>query len=234
MIEKFISGGQTGADRAALDVAIKFNIPHGGWVLEGRIAEDGQLHDKYQLQEMPTASYPARTEQNVIDSDGTLIFSMGEPTGGTEYTRQMVLKHKKQMLHIDLNITTSYDAASLILSWSKVHNIKTLDVAGPRASKDRQIYNDVFRTLEMAYVMYKAENLKSGKQPKTVEEAVDLLIKDLSLKDRTTIANMAEIELSTLYLNLGKYIQNEFGIWSGNRELIQSCNLIGRQNDVHE
>ncbi len=56
MIEKFISGGQSGADRAALDVAIKFNIPHGGWVLKGRIAEDGQLHNKYQLQEMPTAS----------------------------------------------------------------------------------------------------------------------------------------------------------------------------------
>ena len=93
MIKKIISGGQTGADRAALDVAIKFNIPHGGWIPKGRIAEDGPLPDKYQLQEMPTSSYPKRTEQNVIDSDGTLIFSRGKPTGGTDYTRKMVLKH---------------------------------------------------------------------------------------------------------------------------------------------
>jgi len=83
MLEKIISGGQTGADRAALDVALKFNIPYGGWVPKGRIAEDGPLPRKYQLQEMPTPSYPARTEQNVIDSDGTVIFSHGKPAGGT-------------------------------------------------------------------------------------------------------------------------------------------------------
>ena len=56
MIKKIISGGQTGADRAALDVAIKLNIPHGGWVPKGRLAEDGPIDPKYQLQEMPTAA----------------------------------------------------------------------------------------------------------------------------------------------------------------------------------
>ena len=91
MIEKIISGGQTGADRAALDFALKFSISHGGWIPKGRIAEDGPLPEKYQLQEMPTSSYPKRTEQNVIDSDGTVIFSRGKPTGGTDYTRKMVL-----------------------------------------------------------------------------------------------------------------------------------------------
>jgi hypothetical protein len=120
MVKKIISGGQTGADRAALDVALKFSIPHGGWIPKGRKAEDGTLSDKYQLQEMPTSSYPARTEKNVLDSGGTVIFSRGKPTGGTDYTRKMVLKHKKRMLHIDLNIATSYDAASLILSWIRL------------------------------------------------------------------------------------------------------------------
>jgi hypothetical protein len=99
MIKKIISGSQSGVDRAALDFALKFNIPHGGWIPKGRIAEDGPLPDKYQLQEMPTSSYPKRTEQNVIDSDGTLIFSRGKPTGGTDYTRKMVLKHKRHRLH---------------------------------------------------------------------------------------------------------------------------------------
>ena len=77
MIEKIMSGGQTGADRAALDFALKFFKPHGGWVPKGRLTEDGPLPEKYQLREMPTTSYPARTEQNVIDSDGTLIFFHG-------------------------------------------------------------------------------------------------------------------------------------------------------------
>ena len=83
MIEKIISGGQTGADRAALDVAIKLGITHGGWIPKGRITEEGPLPEKYQMQEMSTESYAARTEQNVIDSDGTLIICRGKPTGGS-------------------------------------------------------------------------------------------------------------------------------------------------------
>lgn len=114
MITRIISGGQTGADRAALDVARKFNNPHGGSIPKGRKAEDGPLPEKYQLQEMPTDSYEARTEQNVVDSDGTLIIARGMLTGGTDYTRQMTLRHKKQLLGIDLTLIGHYDAASLV------------------------------------------------------------------------------------------------------------------------
>ena len=78
MIKKIISGGQTGADQAALDVAIESGIPHGGWIPKGRKTENGRLPDKYQLKEMATSSYPKRTEQNIIDSHGTLIISNGK------------------------------------------------------------------------------------------------------------------------------------------------------------
>ena len=81
MIKKIISGGQTGADRAALDVSIKLGIPHCGWVPKGRIAEDGPLSERYLLKEMPTDSYAERTKQNVLDSDGTLIIARGQLTG---------------------------------------------------------------------------------------------------------------------------------------------------------
>jgi hypothetical protein len=141
MLKKIISGGQTGADRAALDAAIRLGIPHGGWIPKGRIAEDGSLAATYRLQEMPTESYAERTEKNVTDSDGTLILSHGAPTGGTDYTRRMVLKHGRQMLHIDLNLHSNLmDAASLVRDWIAIHNIETLNVAGPRASKDPRIY----------------------------------------------------------------------------------------------
>lgn len=141
MLKKIISGGQTGADRAALDAAIRLGIPHGGWIPKGRIAEDGPLAATYRLREMPTERYADRTEKNVTDSDGTLIVSHGAPTGGTEYTRKMVLKHGRQMLHIDLNLHGNLmDAASLVRDWIAIHNIETLNVAGPRASKDPRIY----------------------------------------------------------------------------------------------
>ena len=155
MLSKLISGGQTGADRATLDAALKFDIPYDGWLPKGRLAEDGPLDAKYHLKEMPTGSYLARTEQNVVDSDGTIIFSHGKPTGGTDYTRQMVLKHGKQLLGIDLNLTPPYDAASLIVSWIQMRRIKILNVAGPRASEDADIYNDVFRILAMVIQMQK-------------------------------------------------------------------------------
>jgi len=141
MLKKIVSGGQTGVDRAALDAAIRMGISHGGWIPKGRITEEGPLPDRYKLDEMPTDSYPERTEKNVIDSDGTLIISRGAPQGGTDYTRKMALRHGKQMLHIDLSLNPNpLDAASLVTSWVEMHNIGTLNVAGPRASKDPEIY----------------------------------------------------------------------------------------------
>ena len=148
MLKKIISGGQTGVDRAALDVAIRMGIPHGGWIPKGRLAEDGALPPHYHLQEMPEESYEARTEKNVQDSDGTLIISRGSPSGGTDYTRRMALKHGKQMLHIDLALgQRPSDAGSLIASWIEMNRIETLNVAGPRASHDPAIYTDAVNIL---------------------------------------------------------------------------------------
>ena len=88
------------------------------------------------LQEMPTKSYPKRTEQNVIDSDGTLIISHGKLTGGSKLTKEFADKHKKPCLHIDLNEEVEYGAAVHIDDWTQEHGIEVLNVAGPRASKD--------------------------------------------------------------------------------------------------
>ena len=141
MITKIISGGQTGADRAALDVAIEVGIPHGGWVPKGRKTEAGRLPARYQLKEMPTDSYPARTEQNVIDSDGTLIISHGGLTGGSDYTRQMAEKHDKPWMHVDASRITIEAAVEIVRAWISGSGINILNVAGPRASKDARIYS---------------------------------------------------------------------------------------------
>lgn len=246
MINKIISGGQTGADRAALDVALKLGIPHGGWVPKGRIAEDGPLPEIYHLREMPTDSYEARTEKNVQESDGTLIIARGKLTGGTDYTRQMTLKHNKQLLGIDLNFMGQFDAASLASSWIRIQHVEVLNIAGPRASKDPQIYSDVVIILEKVVqilieedrkakiALIHSEKAKFSNPPKNVEEAVDSLIDELSLRDKTTISNMAEDELINLHISLGEYIRNEFGLWTGNKDLMDSCSAIAQVDKVYE
>jgi hypothetical protein len=232
VIWKIISSGQTGADRAALDFALKYNIPHGGWIPKGRITEHGPLPANYKLQEMPTSGFPARIGQNVKDSDGTLIFSRGKPTGGIDYTRKMVLKNRKQLLHVDLNHRTTNDAAYLILSWIEMHKIKILNVAGPRSSKDPAIYNDAFKILDTAYKIHSVDQVgHTGELPETVDEAVERLIDELPLRDKAKIANMAESDLIALQFTLGSYIGGAFGIWSGNRNLLYSCKLLS--GDAH-
>ena len=152
MLKEIISGGQTGADRAALDVAIKAGIPHGGWIPKGRKAEDGVLPDKYQLQEIPTASYSKRTEQNVLDSDGTLIVSHGKLNGGSALTRRLAEKHKRPHIHLDMNGLSTDDAADALRAWIENNGIIILNVAGPRTSKDPDIYNATAKVLETLFM----------------------------------------------------------------------------------
>jgi hypothetical protein len=195
MIKKIISGAQTGADRAALDVARRLDIPHGGWIPKGRLAEDGPISKKYNLQEMPTASYPKRTEQNVIDSDGTLILSHDELTGGSLYSEKCAEKHNHPCLHVDLNKLPADEAVPLIVSWIFRENIEVLNVAGSRASKDPKIYEKTYQIINHVYWLCQ---VKSGAtkitmdQPKTVDEAVDQIIAEMPLSDKVAVAKFTD------------------------------------------
>ena len=239
MIRKIISGGQTGVDQAALDAAINLAVAHGGWIPKGRITESGPLPEKYNLKETRSSSYAERTEKNVQDADGTLIISRGLLTGGSEYTREMAIKHERPWLHIDLSQMAAFQAAIAINQWILQNEIKILNVAGPRASKDPTVYKDAFNILESAYYLGLAETSMSGagslkdllqsqaeppsEVPRTIDEAVDRLLSNLPLKDKTTVANMSHVELPNLHLTLGGYILNNFGLLSGNWELMSSC-----------
>jgi hypothetical protein len=239
MIKKIISGGQTGVDQAALDVAIKLAVAHGGWIPKGRLTESGPLPAKYSMMETLSSSYAERTEKNVQDADGTLIISRGLLTGGSEYTREMAIKHDRPWLHIDLSQMAAFQAAVAINQWILQNKIEILNVAGPRASKDPSVYKNASDILESAYYLGLAETSMSGAGnlkdllqsqaepppavPRTVDEAVDRLLSDMPLKDKTTVANMSHVELPNLQLTLGGYILNNFGLLAGNWELMRSC-----------
>ncbi|HVM60316.1 MAG TPA: putative molybdenum carrier protein [Verrucomicrobiae bacterium] len=134
---KIVSGGQTGVDRAALDVALELGLACGGHCPKGRCAEDGPIPDKYPLQETPSLDYAQRTEWNVRDSDGTLILTLGRPTGGTAFTIECARKHSRPCLVIDLSLPVETTG---ITAWLATNRIRTLNVAGPRASESPHIY----------------------------------------------------------------------------------------------
>ncbi len=146
---KIISGGQTGADRAALDVAILLGIPHGGWIPRGRKTEQGPLPARYQLKELDSWKYWERTRQNILDSDGTLIVSSTSLTGGSALTEALAIRYGRPCLHINLNLVDRIQAAGMICRWMDENRISILNVAGPRASGDPQIYQRVFEILMM-------------------------------------------------------------------------------------
>jgi hypothetical protein len=231
VIAKIISGGQTGADRAGLDAAIELDIPHGGWIPKGRRTEDGGLPEKYHLKEMPIASYAARTEQNVIDSDGTLIVSHGKLNGGSAMTRQLAKKHNRPWMHVDLEKTNFFQAAMEIRTWVAENDIKVLNVAGPRASKDGGIYESTKKLLKAVFQLDLIQGSMPDPQrvaphlPATLNEAVKELLSKLPLKDKIMIAKMTEDDLTGLHPTLGVYVRERFGLWSGNKLLMESCRL---------
>src|SRR6516225_9704134 len=99
---KIISGGQTGVDRAALDVAMQLGIPCGGFCPKGRKSEDGIIPEKYPLIETATDNYPERTELNIKTSDGTVILFIKVLDRGTQLTGELCKRHRKPFLLIDL------------------------------------------------------------------------------------------------------------------------------------
>ncbi len=136
-ITKIISGGQTGVDRAALDVALELGIPCGGWCPKGRRAEDGVIPACYPLMEINSKDYRVRTRRNVRDSDGTLILTRGPLSGGTALTRRLAKEMDKPCLVVDL---TQRPLASDVCAWIASNGIRTLNVAGPRESTQSGIY----------------------------------------------------------------------------------------------
>jgi hypothetical protein len=129
---RVVSGGQTGVDRAALDVAIALGIPHGGWCPHGRRAEDGVIPARYALVEHESADYAARTQANVADADATLILARGPLSGGTALTRDLARRLRKPFLIVELG--TGPDPKA-VREWLAGHAVGVLNVAGPRESQ---------------------------------------------------------------------------------------------------
>jgi hypothetical protein len=146
---KIISGGQTGVDRAALDVALKNGIECGGWCPAGRFDEFGRIPDHYPVQELPAGGFTERTLQNVKDSGGTVIIYPGKLSGGTEQTLRFCIELRRPHQLIDASKNSAEDGAKWISDFVRKHKIEILNVAGPRQSEWPEGYDYAFCALDI-------------------------------------------------------------------------------------
>lgn len=152
MIERVISGAQTGADRGGLDGAMLHwggwvSKRMGGWCPAGRRAEDGPIPSAYRLQETAEWAYPPRTKLNVSGSDGTVVFTHGEPTGGSKLTLEIAAE-SRAFLHIDMSLADPNYAAEMVVDWVDACGIKVLNVAGSRESSCPGIQDYVAKVIQ--------------------------------------------------------------------------------------
>jgi len=149
-IPRIISGGQTGADRAALDWAIAAGVPHGGWCPRGRRAEDGVIPRRYRQRETPSRAYSQRTRWNVRDSDGAVIISVARVLrGGSALTRRIAIELQKPWLHLSGREALAA-LAKRLQRFIREHRIKVLNIAGPRASSEPSSYALTYALLSAA------------------------------------------------------------------------------------
>lgn len=137
-----------------MDIAIGLGIDYGGWIPRGRKTEDGPLHPSYRLKETESSDYRVRTRKNILDSDATLILSY-QPSakalkGGTKLTYTLCNKLNKPCLYVDL----THADVDIIVSWLNKYNVKVLNVAGPRISKEPDVYLDASDTLYDVFSLF--------------------------------------------------------------------------------
>jgi hypothetical protein len=127
-----LSGGQTGVDRAALDVALERGLPCGGWCPAGRWAEDGPVPARYPLRETPTADPAERTEWNVRDADAVLVVGGADASPGTELTGEVARRLGRPVWRVPEGVEP--DPAAF-RGWLDGYRVRVLNVAGPRESE---------------------------------------------------------------------------------------------------
>lgn len=153
-------------------------------------------------------------------------------------TETMVKLNNRPLLHVDFTRMGAFEAAQMIYVWIREHKVKILNVTGTVAWKYPGIYHKTVDALETTFQMGMIqESLGPARLthtlPKTVEEAVGELIKELPLKTRTEIARMDEKELGSLPLSLVQYMREKLSSWLDSDPLVESCRSFSGDDDMH-
>jgi len=249
IIKKIISGGLTASDQAALDVSISLGIPHGGYIPWGRMTEIGILSSKYKLKVVNTDNHFDCIEKNVEESKGTLIISAGKLNDDANYARKMTLKHGHQLLGIDLSLTASSEAASLVHDWIQLYKIDAIYIIGPFTYEYPKADSHITAIIEGA-LQLDIMDASSGSiitdfptynsfqklpdLPKTVDEAIDQIVADMTLDERVRMANLDKEELRVITYSLSIFIRNQLFRKDVNKDLFESSRAVSGNKNLNE
>ena len=150
MIRKIISGGQPGVEIAALEAAIRLNIPHEGWCYKDRKTDGGNLPDQYNVKEIDTPSYFQRLENNIKDSEGAVVLNYGQLVIGSKAVKDIAEKYQKPYLNVDLRKHPMNHAIALIRKWMTKHAIATIYFTGTKTGSglSPNVYDEVIQVIE--------------------------------------------------------------------------------------
>ncbi len=244
MINKILSNGEEGVAGAALEVALKLDLAHGGWTDSNILFTNRQTSQKYNLTINTSPGVNSADEKNLLAAHGTLILFQGNLSDRLRRIQSWAEIHQKPCLAMDLKQTAAFEAAQEISAWAESFSVETMHVAGPSRKEDARLHVSAQNLLETVVYMglIEANFWKNAEKetesvelpPDTLEKAVARLISALPLKDRAIIANMTVAELPALHTGLGEYIHQNFGLWSGNSALMESCRLQSKQAHLSE
>jgi hypothetical protein len=240
LFKKIIAGGTPGAESAALDVALKLDIPCGAFDALGLLIDGNRLIQSCKPIDQAFQGTPSDNPENLNHSDGTLVFTFGALTDYLDYLYVHALRHKQPFLHIDFNETTEKNAALRINLWVAEHVPSCVHVSGMNLNEDSRIYQAVFDTMYQTLALGRDASAPDQAStppigiPKNIEEAVAMLIDEISIKDRVRIASMTPSQVTMLNIGLGRYIRNRCGLWAGNKALMTSCAKAAGLDAIHE
>lgn len=187
MLKKIIYSGLNGAARAARDLARRFGIPH--------------------------ESFYSGIQKAVLNSDGTLIISLGESNKKSKIIKDFADKNLKPRLHISLGKTANNSAVKSIFYWVEAHEIDILHIAGSCGGNGYQIYQGTLSILTKLMAFYiiaddSRESLKTGtNETNTVRDFVDEIISELSLKDKVLMTYIDETDITIMGRIFDKFIR---------------------------
>jgi len=166
MLKKIISGGQPGVEIAALDTAVRLNIPHEGWAFQRKRAKEGTWPEHYNLKTTAVTSYHDRLEKNIIDSDGTVILTHGQLIIGTKIIKHLANQNNKPNLYIDLTECSINHAISSIRKWMASNEIETVYFTGSKPVGESKIYEEATRIIQGICGVEKEQEKLPGFQEK--------------------------------------------------------------------
>lgn len=247
LLDRIITSGRNVPEKAAIDLAIKEEIPWSGWANE-TFRYPGRDRHQAGLKPLQKSSLYSCAQRNLIDSDGTLFFTQGDSQTMRTDLEKFAKKRNHPWLAIDLSKTITFQAARESASWIHQSRIRILNITGDSGDNLHGEYQTICDIIETALKLILVEQGISGaaalqrkivypagtELPKTVPEVVDLLLRKLSLRDRVRLGRMDRYDLKSVYFSLGEFIRNELGIWENNKELVHSCEALARKDSEYD